>query len=289
MDKKNALVGFLLLSPTLVVLLIFVVYPLFEGVKLSFTDMYLLKRGSGKFIGLQNFIDLATEKKFLLYMRNTAIWTAGSVVGSVALGIILAVQLNKPLRCRSVYRSLALIPWIMPIVATGVVWRWIYDGQWGILNYVLKQLGIINEYKIWLGDKHLIWISLIVFFVWKVFPFVYVIVLSILQTIPNEIYEAAKIDGASATNIFWKMTLPLIKPTVIVVTLLLTIWTANEFAAVWIMTRGGPADISMTLAPLVYMKSFLFYRTGYGASIGVLLLLTMIGFVIFYIRRVRVN
>ena len=114
-------------------------------------------------------------------------------------------------------------------------------------------------------------------------------VLSILQTIPNEIYEAAKIDGASAIAIFWKITLPLIKPTITVVTLLLTIWTANNFAAIWVMTQGGPADASITLSPLVYIKTFLFYKTGYGSSIGVFLMLIMTGFVIFYAKRIRVD
>ena len=287
--KKNTLPGALLLLPAILILLIFVAYPLIRGIYLSFTDLYLLEPESGNFNGLQNFIKFFTVGNWLLYLKNTIIWTLGSVIGAVVLGVILAVQLNKRnLMFRGIYRSLALIPWIMPIIAGVVVWRWIYDGQWGILNYILKQLHIIQEYKVWLGDKDIIWFSLIIFMIWKVFPFVYVMVLSGLQGIPVEINEAAKIDGATNVGIFWKITFPLILPILTVVTLLLTIWTANEFTAIWAMTQGGPANASMTLPPLVYMTTFQYYHVGYGASIGVFLMLIMSLLVVLYVRKIRV-
>jgi len=221
-------------------LVVFIIYPLYAGINLSLTDRYLLKPDSGKFIGLENYITFVHSHEFAFYLRNTFNWTFWSVFGAVILGTFLAVQLNKPLGpVRPFYRSLVLIPWIMPITATSIIWRWIYDGQWGILNYVLTRLHLINVYIPFLGQKLFIWPSLVVFFVWKVYPFVYVMVLSALQTVPTELNDSAVVDGASKIKIFWRINFPILVPTLVIVTLLLAVWTFNEFAAIWLMTKPG--------------------------------------------------
>ncbi len=288
MGEREMAVGYALLLPGLLGLAIFVVYPVISGVSLAFQSQYLLEPEKNRWVGFQNFVRFLTqEPKLGLYIGNTVRWVLGSVVGRVTLGMILALLLNRDMPFRGVYRALALIPWVMPGVVSAIIWQWIYNANWGIFNHILKVLGLIRENITWLADRKFIWPAILLVSIWHGYPFSYAFILAGLQVIPHDLYEAALIDGASRWASFRYITLPMLRPVLFVLLLLQTVWNANEFTAIWMLTKGGPADYTMTLAPLVYQTSFIFYRVGYGASIAVLLSAVVMTFAVIYIRTVR--
>jgi len=288
--QRESLLGLLLLSPGLVGLLVFVVYPMLSGTWLSFHRLYLLEGPESHWIGLRNFVTFVREPLFLHYWRATAFWTIGSLAGRLAFGMLLALLLNRPVPFRPVLRALALIPWVMPMVVAAIIWQWIFNGEWGILNHVLKSLGIINRNISWLGlgtSSDLIWLPCIVVSVWKGYPLPYALILAGLQGIPKDLYEAATIDGADSWASFWNITLPMLRPILFVVLLLQTLFAMQGFTAIWTLTQGGPANYTTTIPILVYRTSFEFYRMGYGASIAVMLMLVLMVLSVVYIGRVR--
>ena len=287
-SQREALIGYLLLVPGLLGLIVLVGLPVVRGIALSFTDRYLLEPETGKFIGLGNYITFIRHPLFLHYIQTTAFWVVGSMVGKIGIGLALALLLNKSIRFRGIYRALALVPWVMPVVAAGVVWRWIFDGGYGVLNYILYRLGFIDQYVVFLAEKAWVWPSIFIIAWWKGYPFSYAIILAGLQVISRDVYEAGEMDGTSPLTSFWYITLPLLRPVLFVLVLLETIWTANDFTSIWILTQGGPPpDYTMTLTPLVYQTYSRFDRTGYAAAIAVILMLVMMVFTVIYVRRVR--
>lgn len=288
MGQKDALYGYLLLVPGLLGLLVFVVYPMISGIALSFRREYLLEPENNAWIGLQNFSKFLFENpKLGLYAGNTAIWVIGSVIGRITLGFILALLLNRDMPFRGLYRAFALIPWVMPMVVAAIIWQWIYNANWGIANYILRSLGLISKNIVWLSDHRFIWPAILVVSIWKGYPFSFAFLLAGLQMISKDLYEAATIDGATRWTSFRFITLPMVRPQLFVILLLQTVWNANEFTAIWVLTKGGPADYTMIISPLVYQTSFMFYRMGYGAAIAVLLMLMVMIFAVLYIRHVR--
>jgi len=286
--KREAMAGYLLLSPGLIALAVLIGVPVVQGIALSFTDRYLLEPKTGAFIGLQNYITFIQSPSFWHYIGNTLIWSIGSLAGTLSLGMALALLLNRNLRFRSVYRALALIPWVMPMVAAGLVWRWIFDGAYGILNYSLLQLGIIHQYVTFLADLTFTWPSVLIVSWWKGYPFVYAVLLAGLQGISKELYEAAAIDGATGWKAFLHVTLPQLRPVLFVLVLLESIWTTNDFTSIWVLTQGGPPpDYTMTLTQLVYVNTQVFDRTAYGAAIAVFLMIWMMLLTVLYVRRVN--
>jgi multiple sugar transport system permease protein len=284
--RKDVLTGILLLLPAYGLIIVLIGYPMVFAVLLAFQDLYLVKGvDSATWIGLANFQRFLWDPRTPLYIKNTVIYVTGCVSTQFILGLLMATLLNRPLRFRSVLRAVALVPWVMPTLVSAIVWRWLLDGQWGILNWVLMKVGLISQPVIWLADRNVIWPTVIFVTLWRHFPFWYVNLLAGLQVIPQDLYEVATIDGASTFRSFLHITLPLLKPVIIVLVLLETIWHANEFATIWALTRGGPGDATMTLAPLVYMTSFSFYRMGYGSSIAVVLSVAMMVLTAIYLRR----
>jgi multiple sugar transport system permease protein len=280
--------GLLLLLPAVALLLVFVAYPIGYAVWLSFQDLYLL-RGIDSITpyGLGNYRRFFSDPLWTTYVGNTAIWTFGSVIGEVVLGTILALLLNREMLLRGLFRGLVLLPWVMPPVVAAIVWKWILDGQWGILNYVLLNLGLLERPVTWLTDPATMWWSILMISWWKSMPFAFVNVLAGLQAVPGELYEAAQIDGATRWKQFWHITFPLLRPVLAVLILLMTIWRSHEFSLLWVLTQGGPGTSSTTLSIITYKTSFVFFRTSYGASMGVLLMAVILVFTILYMRRVR--
>lgn len=283
-------IGLLLLSPTMLLIVVLIGYPLIYSVTLAFKDLYLVKGiDSATWVGLDNFIRFFKDPQTPRIIRNTSLYVTGSLITQFSFGLLIATLLNRKLRFRGIMRAVALIPWVMPTLVATIVWRWILDGQWGILGYVLMQLGVINQPIQWLADPRVIWWSVILVSLWRHFPFWYVNLLAGLQVIPEELYEAAKIDGASTTTCFIHITIPMLRPIIVVLFLLETIWRSNEFTTIWTLTRGGPGSATMTMAPLVYMQSFSFYRMGYSSAIAVLLAIAMMIFTVIYLRRTALD
>jgi len=290
MAQRQGRTGLVLLLPTVLLIAVLIGYPLVYAVTLSFTDLYLVKGvDSATWVGLDNFVRFFKDPQTPHILKNTLIYVVGSLLAQFSFGLLVAILLNQTFRFRGIMRAVALIPWVMPTLVATIVWRWILDGQWGILDYVLMRWGIIDQPIQWLADPKVIWFSVLIVSLWRHFPFWYVNLLAGLQVIPQELYEVAKIDGASTLTSFWHITLPLLRPVIVVLFLLETIWRSNEFTTIWTLTRGGPGMETMTLAPLVYMQSFSFYRMGYSSAIAVLLTIAMLIFTVIYLKRTALD
>jgi multiple sugar transport system permease protein len=286
--RKEAMIGYLGLLPALSVLAFVVAWPLYEAIRMSLFEIYLLTGFLKEtFVGLQNYVRFARDPNAPTYLLNTLIYVVGGTAGQFLVALTMALILGRRIRFAAFWRGLAIIPWAMPITVTAMVWKWILNGQWGILNYVLVQVGILDEYVSWLSSPVWLWPAIILVNVWAGFPFMFINLLSGVQGIPRELYDAGRIDGAGAGALFWRLTLPLLRPVIAALLLLSVIIHLREFATLWVLTSGGPGIRSTTLSPLVYVTSFRFFRLGYGAALGVILMSVSFIFTVFYLRRVR--
>jgi len=285
-----ALGGYAYLLPALLLLGGMVAWPVAEAWRLSFYDVYLLRDGGREvFAGLDNYVRFFNDPDAPEYVLNTVIFVAGGVVLQFVVATVLALLLNGRVVLRGFWRALAVVPWAMPITVTVLVWRWILDGQWGILNHVLIQAGLATAPVDFLSSAVWLWPTLLLVNAWAGFPFLFVNLLAGLQAVPRELTDAARIDGAGPWTMFWRITLPTLRPVITTLLLLSVILHLREFATIWMLTSGGPGIRTTTLSPLVYVTSFRFFRLGYGAAIGVLLMLATMLFTIVYFRNVRME
>jgi len=286
--KKNK-IAYMLLLPALSVVALLYLYPLLDAIRLSFFKLYLLRSPTPKFIGIKNFVKLWNNAEFRTSMVNSVYWVVGSNICHVVIGMGLALLMNQRFRFRGFCRGIFLIPWVTPIAVVGILWKWIYNPQWGVLNLTLMDIGILSKSVEWLSNAKTMWPSIIFCNAWKAYGFMYICFLSGLQNIPQELYDAAKIDGANALNRFRFVTLPALRPILTVVILLGIAWTYNDFNMVWLLTQGGPGYASMVYGPFVYKNAFQFYRFGYASAAGVVGFSLMLIFAIIYLRRMEVD
>ena len=289
LKNKESLLAYALILPALVLILVLDIAPLVRGFIVSFQRQELMRPDLFGWAGFNNFYEaLVQEQIFWPSLLRTILWMAGAVGGAYLVGFCLALMLNRPdIKARGVLRALFLIPWVVPDVVTSLIWKWMYNDQFGLINYGLKALGLTKEPVLFLASTKLALISLIVVQVWKLYPLMTVMLLAALQQIPNDLYESARIDGCSGLQRIWHITLPMIKPTSIVVTLLMSIWTFNHFDMVYLLTGGGPSSSTMVLSMLVYNKAFFGLNFGYASSIGVLMLITLSILGVPYLRLYR--
>src|SRR6184192_1004855 len=230
--------GALLLLPTAVLLALFIAYPFVKGVLLSVTDARVGVPGA--FVGLQNFIALAHDGIFREAVYNTFLYTAVTTVFKLALGLWLALLLNRHFRGKALTRAFVLLPFIIPTVLSTFAWKWMFDPTFSVLNWLMYHLGLINGRINWLGDPDLAMVSIIIVNIWRGVPFFAISLLAGLQTISPELSEAAAIDGAKPLQRFWYITWPLLLPVTMVVVLFSLIQTFADFQIVYVMTGGGP-------------------------------------------------
>ena len=284
---KNKIIAFLLITPACIILFTVVAYPLMYNLIMSFQDINLLSPDTGTpFIGLQNYQDILSDPIFWRALTHTAIWVISIVGIEMFLGVSAAIILNQKIKMIGTFRGLMLIPWTIPGVVAAFTWRWMYDARFGILNHFLVQTGILDEAVAWLGNYNTALGAVILPQIWKNFPFVMVLTLAALQSIPVELYEVAKVDGAN----FWQqlryITLPSIKPTLYLASLLTTIWSFNAFSMIWILTEGGPAHASEVMTTYVYKKSFHAFDFGQSTATAVIMFGILFVFVILYGKKV---
>jgi ABC-type sugar transport system permease subunit len=284
---RERLTGYALLLPTLAVLALVIVYPVLDGIRISLMRMKITSTSEPRYVGLDNYVDLFGDDKFWATLRTTAVWTVANVVAQLVLGLALAVLLNEQLKARGLYRSIALIPYIVPSVAAALIWRWMYDGSAGIINAILLRIGVIDSYQQWLGEISTAMPAVIIESVWKGTPFVMILLLAGLQTIPPEYYEAAAIDGASPWQRFLQITLPLLRPSLAVATILTTVYTVNNFNAIWLMTQGGPLGSTEILFTWAYKLAFDRFDFGMAATVSVVLFGILAIFAAIYIFLVE--
>jgi multiple sugar transport system permease protein len=257
--------GYLLLAPTIAVLLALTIYPLIYAVKIS------LQGGSGDWTA-QNFARLASDQFFLSALAHTFIYAAVALTIEFLIGLFLALLLHSEIRGRSFFRALLLLPMMLPPVVLGIVWRLMLNANFGAVNGTLKTLGLNTEALTWTASPKLAMASVIVADVWQWTPFMFLILLAGLQAIPQEPYEAALIDGASSWQTFVHVTLPLLKPAILIALLLRTMDLLRVFDHIFILTEGGPGFATETVSLYVYRTAFRFSNFGYAAAMSFVLL-----------------
>lgn len=247
--------GWFLVLPVLAVLLGLIAYPFILAIILSFTDMMI--GHSAHFVGLQNYRDVLVGREFgsvfWKSVLNTFLYTFGAVVSKAVLGMAMALFLHEEFRGRNLMRAMCFMPWAIPSLIVGLSWQWIYNGSpAGLLNMLLTDLGLSSTLIQWLGDPHLALASVTLVDVWAGCPFYGMMFLAGLQSIPRELFEAASIDGANIFNRYVNVTLPGLRTVITITVLLSTIWTANAFNFIYILTGGGPANATMTFPMYTY-------------------------------------
>lgn len=279
MDIKKNYYLYLFILPTLLYLLIFQVYPLINSVYTSFTNLSLIKPGSGKFVAFANYIKLLTnDVNFWPIVRNTVVCVFGSTILQYLFAIPAALCLNHRFKGRSVVRGLMMVPWVTPVIIMGLIWKWIYDGDYGLLNYVL------NTHTVWLGDKSTVWFALLLTSLWKGLPYATLMFLAGLQSIPGELYEAAYVDGCNAWNRFRYVTMPMLRPVILVTALTSIVQSWTKFEVIWVLTAGGPGYTTSILPTYIYSKSFVSYDMGAGSAVSVISMVMMLIFVVIYLK-----
>jgi multiple sugar transport system permease protein len=274
--------AYLLLAPTIAVLLALTIYPLIYSIKIS------LQSDSGSWT-LQNFTRLVSDQFFLSALAHTVVYAAIALTFEFFIGLALALLLSTQMRGRSVFRSLLLVPMMLPAVVVGVVWRLMLNSNFGALNGTLKGIGINTDALTWTGSPRLAMASVIVADVWQWTPFMFLILLAGLQAIPQEPYEAALIDGASGWQTFRHVTLPLLKPAILIALLLRTMDLLRVFDQIFILTEGGPGFATETVSLYIYRTAFRFSNFGYAAAMSFVLLLLTNVISVGYIRFLRTN
>jgi multiple sugar transport system permease protein len=280
-----------MLTPALAILLVFYGYPIVANLRMSLTDLSLLgMRRGGTFIGLDNYRELFQSGDFGHILFNTVIWlTATSVAIRLAMGLGIAVLLHssamKRLRMATIARFALLIPWATPPIVAVVIWRWLLDPQ-GAVNSTLIALGIADEPIAFFSDMRTVWPSIVTVMVWNTVPLIALSLLSSLQTVPEEYYEAAELDGATRWQQFRHITLPYLTPALMVLGLMSVFWSFNNFVYVWLATGAGPGTFTNVLATEVYLKAFVDFRLGYSSAIGMIMAIVMGIFGVVYLRLV---
>ena len=275
--RKISLFAYALVLPVVILILLLVAYPFLFAIYVAFTDQVV---GSvGKFIGFTNFIYLTKSPIF-----NAAIWNTITIVLisdglKLGIGLGLALLVHQTLPGRGIFRSFLMLPWAMPAFVAFLTWRVLYQPIGGGINLILTQTGIWPQTIDWLGQRSTAMPAVIAASVWRGFPFWFVSILAALQSVPNELYDAAKMDGANAWQRFWSVTFPGIRQVVIVTILLSSIWTANGFEHVWLLTQGGPSDATMVFPVLSYF-GMQTQRIGEAAAVSVFTLPILIVLVI---------
>jgi multiple sugar transport system permease protein len=275
MKGRDKGIGFV--SPALVLLCLVTVYPVFYVIFLSL-ERRLLIFNISRFVGLDNYLFLLRDDRFWNALGNTVYFTAASVSAEMVLGLSIAVLLNRSFRLKGTARAAVLVPWAVPTVVSARMWEWMYNTDFGILNYIF---GVkVN----WLGSPALALNAAVFMDVWKTTPFVAILLTAGLQVIPADLYRAARIDGANAWQVFRKITLPLLKPVIIVVLAFRTLDAFRVFDAIYVLTGGGPANSTETLSIYAYKVLFQTLQFGYGSALALVVFLCTGMISVFYIK-----
>jgi ABC-type sugar transport system permease subunit len=278
--------GYLLIAPAFLTLLAVIGYPMIMAFGMSLRKMILIKPHLGQpFVGLENYRAVLEAPFFWKAVWQTGIWTGTNVAAQLVLGLATALLLNNNFPGRGLARGIMLIPWITPSVVAVLTWKWMYDAQFGVINHFLLQTGLLERSVAWLGNTETAMGAVIIESVWKGTPFVFVMLLAGLQSVPGELYDSAKVDGAAGLQRFRFITLPLLKPTIVIAATLTTIYTFNNFPAIWLMTEGGPLRSTETLTILVYKHAFQAFNFGEASAIGVITFLVLLLFVVLFGRE----
>ena len=276
-----------MLLPALLLITGAVGYPLLRTLVQSFTDARLLSQTAPGFVGLHNYLRALGNPGFQSALWHTTLFVLASVALEVLLGVLAALLLNVRFPGRALARALLIVPLALPTIVNAIMWRWIFNPEYGALNALLTQTGLITDYRSWLGDPGVAMNMIVLADVWKNFPIVAIVALAALHLVPGELYEAASLDGAGSWTTFWRITWPGISAVLSVVVVLRTIEAVKVFDLVYVMTRGGPADSTKTLSFEVFEEGFGFLRSGSAAAYAELVVLVSGVLIVAYIGLLR--
>ena len=274
--KSNT--GFLFALPALIVLMMLIAYPV------TYTGILSVTNQQEEFVGLQNFRDVLRPRVTTQALWNTLWWVFGSIFFQVIFGVAAAILLNQNFRGRAVVRSIALIPWVVPGIVAATTWAWMFHTEFGIINYMLTGAGVLEEPIGWLITGNTVLPAMIAINIWKLFPFVAIMVLAGLQSIPQELFEAAKVDGASYWEEVRHIMLPQIRPVVTAVTLLLVIWALNAITIIYAITSGGPANKTLITPIQIFRLAFESSAFNQSAALAVMFFGIVMLIVFIYIK-----
>lgn len=277
-DERAA---FLLVLPVIVVLMAVAVYPIIYSFYTSLYDIVLTRPWRQPFVGLGNYWRAFADANFWIAVQRTTIYTVITVVLTTTLALGVALLLNEAFPGRRLLSAMVLLPWATPSVVNGLMWKWIYDPSYGLLNGALFQLGLIERYRVWLGDPDLTLIMIANAAVWKQMPLAAILLLVTMKAIPADLYKAATVDGANVWQRFVHVTLPSIRPGLMLVLVYETMISIRHFDLFLIMTQGGPGDASYTLSWQIYVETFRNLRFGFGAALSYIL--AILTFVLSYL------
>jgi len=276
----------IMIIPTCVPIIIFTFIPILQGSIIAFQNYNLFNLSNIRFIGFKNFIAVFSDTNFSfsLILLNTLLWIGVSLFFQFVLGFGLALLMKKPFKGRGIYSGLVFYPWALSGFAIGLVWAWLFNGQFGIINDLLRRTGLINQNIGFLSDPKYALMSVIIVNIWYGIPFFAIMLLAALQSVPKELYEAAEIDGAGNVSKLFNITIPYIKPTIINTTLLRAIWIMNFPEIIYAMTRGGPANSTNILATHMINKIYSFYNYGQACAIGLIIMSMLLIYTMFYLK-----
>ena len=277
--------GWLYLSPALVVLVALLGFPIIQSLLLSFQSVRAADGlFGGTWTGVENYQKLVADPAVLKATTNTVYFTVVEVVAVIVISLLFAQLLNNPRVTSAFFTVVLLIPWAIAPVANGTIWKWIYNGNYGILNQILLALGVIDKPVVWLANPTTALNMMLFADIWKSIPFITLLLLAGLRGVPPVLYKAAKIDGASRLQTFWSITLPSIRPVLLICVVLQSIWAVKVFDLIYVLTKGGPADGTVTLNFLAYRAAFNFGSLGYGSALANLLFILMFVAALLYVR-----
>ena len=287
--RLRAVERYLYILPALLLVALIVLYPLASNIvnSLQTDDRMMLGDAKPAFVGFQNFARAWQEGQLQRSTINSFLFTSTSVAIAFLMGLLLSSLLNRARKLRVLYRVLIMLPWIVSPLVAAFAWRALFDDAFGFINYALLQLGIIQDNVIWLGSFSTAFAALIVANVWRIFPFVTIMLLAGLQSVPREIEEAAEIDGAGPFVKYFRIILPQMRNIILIIVLLQFIWNFNEFTVIQILTQGGPADSTIVLPVLIHKLGFKYFRTGTASALSLLLSIILLIFSLLYLRVLR--
>ena len=287
LDSSKYLALILILPAFLIVFSVFL-YPILYSLFMSLNKINFAAR-TFEYLGAENYIMLFKDKYFLQSISITIYFTIITVLAEIVLGIGMAMVLSRDFKGRGFVRGIMILPWALPTVVNAIMWKWIFNSNYGALNALLSQLNFIEEYKIWLGSSLSALNCMIFANVWKETPYVVLLTIAALSNIPTELYESARVDGANTWRTFWRITLPIIKPVVMILVITKTIWAIQTFDLAYILTGGGPASATELVAFFIHKNTFKFLKFGYGSAMAYMLTLVTFMMSFAYIKILSKN
>lgn len=284
LENKEGRFAYILNIPSVIIIFLVVLFPIIYAFYISLFDWNLKRPLARPFVGIENYIDKLTSVKYLMIFQRTFIFVFFNILIIIVLGLAISILLNQDFKGKGILRAAILIPWAIPSVVNGIMWKWILNSSYGILNAILKGLGLIESYIPFLSRPSNAVVCAIIASAWKDLPFAIILLLSALQTVPEELYEAATVDGATSWGKFKSITLPMIAPTLMVVLIFQTMVSIRTFDLIYVLTYGGPGDATELIGWSLYKEAFGLLNFGGASAIGYIIALVTFFIAIMYYK-----